>query len=126
MKRADGVPIDFRSLRYAPITEAAVIFLFGMVAHELGFLVEWIQRYCPDCSGERRNGSGSWESVRIEFEVKSLSFKHHKHKSVDCDVIVCWKDNWPESDRPPNLEVIELCKIIKKLPGSATYAQATS
>jgi len=38
-----GDPIDFRGLRHAPVNEAGVIFLFGMVARELGYLVESVQ-----------------------------------------------------------------------------------
>jgi len=34
-----GELIDFRGLRHAPVNENGVIFLFGMVSHELGFMV---------------------------------------------------------------------------------------
>jgi hypothetical protein len=35
-----GQPINFRGLRHAPINEQGVVFLFGMVSYELGFIVE--------------------------------------------------------------------------------------
>lgn len=34
-----GPPIEFRGLRHAPINEQGVVFLFGMVSREIGFLV---------------------------------------------------------------------------------------
>src|SRR5574341_205258 len=44
-----GEPIDFRGLRHAPINEQGVVFLFGMVSDELGFLVESVHHPFPDC-----------------------------------------------------------------------------
>jgi hypothetical protein len=48
-----GQPIDFRGLRHAPINEQGVVFLFGMVAYELGFIVESVQAGYPDCEAKR-------------------------------------------------------------------------
>ena len=38
-----GEPIDFRGLRFAPINEQGVVYLFGMISRELGFLIESIR-----------------------------------------------------------------------------------
>src|SRR4029077_11836541 len=38
-----GNPIDFRGLRHEPVNEQGVVFLFGMVAKELGYMVEAVQ-----------------------------------------------------------------------------------
>src|SRR5262249_35063180 len=38
-----GEPIDFRGLRYSPVNEQGVVYLFGMVSRELGFLIESIR-----------------------------------------------------------------------------------
>src|SRR2546428_6693475 len=38
-----GDPLDFRGLRHAPVNEDGVVFLFGMVARELGYMVEAVQ-----------------------------------------------------------------------------------
>jgi hypothetical protein len=111
-----GDPIAFRHLRYAPINEMGVVFLFGMVALELGFVVESVQGPYPDCEGKRQIGPGKWQKVRIEFEFESRNFKLHEHDPNGCDVIVCWKHNWSEC--PPNLEVVELRKVIKTLSSS--------
>jgi hypothetical protein len=45
----NGDPIDFRGLRHEPVNESGVIFLFGMVAKELGYYVEAVQAGYPDC-----------------------------------------------------------------------------
>lgn len=44
-----GSPLDFRGLRHAPINEQGVVFLFGMVAYELGHIVEAVHAAFPDC-----------------------------------------------------------------------------
>ena len=108
-----GEPIDFRGLRHAPINEQGVVYLFGMISRELGFLVEAVRTDFPDCEAKReiRGRRGRWETVRIEFEFKSATFKIHGHKEDDCDLIICWEHDW--SDCP--LEVLELKTAIKYL-----------
>lgn len=44
-----GNHIDFRGLRHEPVNENGVIFLFGIVARELGYSVESVQAGFPDC-----------------------------------------------------------------------------
>lgn len=108
-----GAPIDFRGLRHEPVTEQGVVFLFGMVARELGYMVEAVQQGFPDCEAKRQVEGGKWQRVRIEFEFESRSYNH----PIDgCDVIVCWRHNWAEC--PATMEVIELQKIIKTLAKS--------
>lgn len=84
------------AMQYAPTNESGVIFLFGVMAEELGFVVEGMQTAFPDCEAKRRIGPGTWEKVRIEFEYESRNFRQHGHPAEDCDLIVCWEDNWPE------------------------------
>jgi len=106
-------PIDFRGLRHVPVNEGGVIFLFGMVARELGYLVEAVQVGFPDCEAKRQIAAGQWQRVRIEFEFESRNFRDHGHLTEGCDIIVCWKHNWP--DCPATLEVVELSSIISQL-----------
>lgn len=110
-----GPPIDFRGLRHAPINEQGVVFLFGMVSYELGFIVEAIHAAFPDCEAkrcvDRRNER--WQRVRIEFEFYSSNFRDHGHDPNGCDVIVCWEHDW--ADCP--LEVVELRRLINDLEG---------
>ena len=111
-----GNPIDFRGLRHEPVNESGVVFLFGMVARELGYLVEAVQAGYPDCEAKRQIGPGKWQRVRIEFEFESRNFRDHGHPPDGCDVIVCWRHNWP--DCPSHLQVVELCNVISGLAAS--------
>src|SRR5258706_14491232 len=111
-----GNPIDFRGLRHEPVNEDGVVFLFGMVARELGYLVEAVQAGFPDCEAKRQVDAGKWQRVRIEFEFESRNFRDHGHPPEGCDVIVCWRHNWP--DCPPPLEVVELRNLIRSLSSS--------
>ena len=106
-----GNPIDFRGLRHEPVNEQGVVFLFGMVARELGYLVEAVQAGYPDCEAKRQVAPGKWQRVRIEFEFESRTFRDHGHQPSHCDVIVCWRHNW--ADCP--LEVVELSSILQTL-----------
>lgn len=108
-----GDPIDFRGLRHEPVNEIGVVFLFGMVAKQLGYLVEAIQGGFPDCEAKRKIAHGKWQPVKIEFEYESKNFLEHGHDPEKCDVIICWKDNW--SDCPETLEIVALSDLIRKL-----------
>jgi hypothetical protein len=111
-----GDPIDFRGLRHEPVNESGVIFLFGMVARELGYMVEAVQEGFPDCEAKRQIDKGKWQRVKIEFEYASRNFRDHGHSIDGCDMIVCWIHNWDEC--PQNIEVLELRNIIKILSKS--------
>jgi len=108
-----GSPLDFRGLRHAPINEQGVVFLFGMVSYELGFIVEAVHAAYPDCEAKRcvDNHGERWERVRIEFEYKSSNFRDHGHDPSLCDLIVCWVHDWPECP----LEVVELRNVLHEL-----------
>jgi len=111
-KRAQyfGEPMDFRGLRHEPVNEQGVVFLFGMLANDLGFLIEGIQEGFPDCVGKRRIAKNKWAQVRIEFEYTSRNFLLHGHDVQGCDLVVCWYHDW--HDCP--LEVLELSKEITR------------
>ncbi|MBI4825410.1 MAG: hypothetical protein HY807_03180 [Nitrospirae bacterium] len=108
-----GAPISFRGLTHAPINEQGVVYLFGMVSYELGFIVEAIHPAFPDCEAKRCVDSKKkrWQRVRIEFEYVSSNFRQHGHDPQQCDLIVCWEHNWQECP----LEVLELRTILKTL-----------
>jgi hypothetical protein len=48
--------------------------------------------------------------VKIEFEYESKNFLLHQHVISGCDVIVCWRHNWPGCP----LEVLELKSAMKQ------------
>ena len=107
-----GGPMDFPGMRYEPSNENGVVFLFGAVARGLGFVVEMIQSGFPDCLAAREIAPGKWQRVRIEFEFQSRNFRDGGHATDGCDLIVCWRHNWPGC----LLEVIELASVIQTLP----------
>ena len=110
IRRRYGPVLDFRGLRHAPINEQGVVFLFGMLAADLGFVVESVQGGFPDCDAKLRRKDGTYEGVRIEFEFRSSEFVRHKHDPDGCDFIVCWEHDWPDCP----LAVIELSKEVRK------------
>jgi hypothetical protein len=105
-----GPPLDSRYIRHEPIDEQGVVFLFGVLAAELGFLVEAVRQRFPDCRA-KRNVGGVYFDVTIEFEFRSSDFARHGHPVGDCDLIVCWEDDW--SDCP--IEVLELKSALQEL-----------
>lgn len=109
-----GEPIEFRGLRYAPINEQGVVYLFGMVSRELGFMIESVRTDYPDCEGKRAldHAGKKWQHVRIEFEYRSRNFLEHGHDPEECDLIVCWVHDWEACP----LEVLELSRAIELLP----------
>ena len=111
-----GQPMDFRGLRHEPVNEQGVVLLFGMVAKELGYTVEAVQAGFPDCEAKRQIAPKRWQRVHLEFEFESRNFRDHGHPTTGCDVIVCWRHNWP--DCPPHLEVLELSSLLQSLPTS--------
>ena len=109
-KNVTGELINFRGLIWAPVNEQGVVFLFGMIARELGMYVEVVRVHYPDCIAKRYIGKGRWEEVRIEFEYRSSKFNHAPE---ECDMIVCWEHDWKQC--PKTIEVVELKQEIKKL-----------
>ena len=112
---AYGEPIDYALLRNAPVNEQGVVFLFGCLAHRLGYIVDAIQASFPDCEAKRRYSDGRFRRVRIEFEHESRNFLLHQHDVKACDLIVCWRHNWPECP----IRVIDLSVELEKLKKAA-------
>jgi hypothetical protein len=99
-----GPPLTPGPLAHGPVNEAGVVYLFGVLAARLGFVVMRIQTEFPDCEAMRQVDQNVWQKVRIEFEYESRNFLKHLHRAEDCDLIVCWTHNWPACP----LEVVEL------------------
>jgi hypothetical protein len=115
--RACGAPLAFRALTHAPVNELGVVFLFGMVAGDLGYAVDYVGAAFPDCIAKRlvvdgpRDADARWEPVRIEFEYRSRNFFYHGHDAASCDVVVCWQHDW--TDCP--IEVLELKRVVARM-----------
>jgi len=108
-----GEPIDFLGLRHAPLNEQGVVYLFGILSRQLGFIIEAVRTDFPDCEGKRQmpGKQERWERVSIEFEFKSSHFRVHNHNPDECDVIICWENDWKECP----IEVISLKEIMEKI-----------
>ncbi|HEX9545401.1 MAG TPA: hypothetical protein VF955_09455 [Pyrinomonadaceae bacterium] len=111
-----GNPTQFRGLRQEPVNEQGVVLLFGMLAKQLGYVIEAVQTGFPDCEAMRQITPERWQRVRIEFEFESRNFRDHGHPSTGCDVIVCWRHNWDKC--PKHIEILELSRVIKSLANS--------
>ncbi len=108
-----GDPIDFRGVRHAPVDIGGVIFLFGMIAREMGFHVEAMSSGFPRCEAKRQLAPGKWARLRIDFELESRHFRDAGRNPSTVDLIVCWRDTWP--DRPSTLDVLALDRLLPTL-----------
>jgi hypothetical protein len=108
-----GNPLDFPWLRHEPVNEQGVVLLFGMLAKDLGYIIEAAPHGFPDCEAMRQVTPERWQRVRIEFEFESRNFRDHGHPSTGCDIIVCWRHNW--DDCPKHIEIVELSRVIRSL-----------
>ena len=104
--RGEPLITPYLGLLCEPVNEQGVVFLFGLMAKDLGFLVEVVQSGFPDCFARRKTEQGQWKLVKIEFEFESYNFSIHGHSVDGCDLIICWRHNWP--NHPKSLEVVEL------------------
>ena len=91
-----GGILGVRGIVYEPINEQGVILLFAALCHDLGFMIEGIRSSFPDALLRRRNSKGTWNSCRDEFEFKSSNFKLHKHNLKQCNLIICWENDWKD------------------------------
>jgi hypothetical protein len=105
-----GAPLKIRGMRYAPTNETGVILLFGILAHDLGFVIEGLRPGFPDCDAKRLVDPRRdlWAPVRIEFEFRSSGFRSHAEYSDRCDLVVCWEHDWRECP----IEVLELKELV--------------
>jgi hypothetical protein len=111
-----GDPTPCPWMCHEPLNEQGVVLLFGMLAKDLGFMIETVQKGFPDCEAKRQIGPDRWQRVRIEFEFESRNFLTHGHPTRGCDLLVCWRHNWPH--HPRHLEILELSRLFQSLPGS--------
>lgn len=94
-------PLHGCDMMHEPVNEQGAVLLFGMLATNLGFLIEMVRTGYPDCEAKRKGKDGKFRKVRIEFEFATSRFDHDPD---GCDLIVCWEDDANKS----GLEVLEL------------------
>lgn len=107
-RRIYGGLMRFGPMVCAPTNEQGVLFLFGAMAEKLGYAVLKLGTEYPDCEAFRVVAGDRLERVKIEFEYESRNFLKHLHDAKRCDLIVCWRHNWPECPLP----VIELKEAV--------------
>lgn len=80
---------------FVPRNEQGVVVLFAMLAKEIGWEFVEIGASFPDailC----KNG----EVWRVEFEFRASNFIDHKHDIRECDMIVCWENDYIDCPLP--------------------------
>jgi hypothetical protein len=103
-----GSLMRFGPMVCAPTNEQGVLFLFGAMAEKLGFALLKVGTAFPDCEAFRVLHGERQELLKVEIEFESRNFLKHLHDAKKCDLIVCWRHNWPECPLP----VIELSALI--------------
>lgn len=111
--RVSGEPLNFRGLRFAPADKQGIVFLFGMISHELGYVVEAFMNEPPDAQGKRylEETTMHWEQVKIQFEFKSSDFQSSGLSEDQADILICWIHDWEEAP----IEVLELRSTLEYL-----------
>jgi hypothetical protein len=104
------LPQSIARFAYEPRTEQEVVCLFGALLHhfDIPLVIDQVQTPFPDCLA--RNAQ-SGQPIRIEFELYGSHFIQHRHSHNDCDMMVCWIDDWGQ--RPASLCIIELREIVR-------------
>ena len=116
VERKLGDPLEFRGLRFSPVDRDGVVFLFGMLAVELGFELEFVSSERPHAEGRRYFDihREQWKHLKVEFIFKSSGFSPVPAASGEtCDLLVCWEHD--SEDCP--VEILELKGIIREISG---------
>lgn len=91
-KRISGYKMD------TPRNEIETIVWFSERHSELDCeIIKMSSSSFPDATIRRGDGI----EIFVEFEFMSSSFIEHEHNPYSCDLIICWKDDFPiETDFP--------------------------
>jgi hypothetical protein len=66
-----GNPSHFRGLGHEPVNEQGVVLLFGMLAKDLGYLIEAVQKGFPDCQAMRQIAPERWQRVNSSLNSRA-------------------------------------------------------
>jgi hypothetical protein len=115
------LPTDFKGFKLPPAGKLGLLYLFGMIAPQLGFVVAEIveDSLFPFAIGKRSPVSSkeSWYTVRLRFEYLSSQYTPEfdslkKGSEELCrEILVCWEHD----DYETSHEVLELKSTIKEL-----------
>jgi len=111
--RLKGERFHFRGMQFPPADRVGVVFLFGMVANELGFFLETVGE------GSGFNGFRTHRLDETEWSPVRLLFVHHSAELIDkkdeiavYTHLVCWEHDWSQCPLP----VLALSVLIQELP----------
>lgn len=114
VERKLGSPMDFRGLRFSPVDRTGVLYLFGMLAVELGFELEFVSSERPHAEGRRYFDlhREQWKHLRMEFMLRSSEYVPDQDSGREpCDLLVCWEHD--SEDCP--VEVLELKSVVREI-----------
>lgn len=80
---------------FVPVNEQGVIVLFAAQADAVGWKFVSIGSSYPDavlCKDD--------EEWHVEFEFRASNFLDHKHDHRECDLIICWENDYPDNPLP--------------------------
>jgi len=112
-QRPTGDPFEFRGLKFAPVDPKGVMLLFGMVALELGFIIESLYSDRPEAVGRRclNVEDDLWEAVDIHFTFLSSELGETEGLNPHHCLIVCWRHDLEGCP----FEVLELREVISRI-----------
>lgn len=76
-----------------PKNELGVIVLFAQECEEKGWSILEIDQSFPDAIIMEQS---SGIAHQAEFEFCASNFRTHKHDLRNCDVIICWSNDWAD------------------------------
>lgn len=79
-----------------PANESETIMLYKLVQRRLGWHIARLQTAFPDAVIENRNGI----KLVVEFEYQARNFEWHGHNPGECDLIICWCNDWLNAPLP--------------------------
>ena len=94
IKRGDVVNQN-EGVVFAVTNEQGVVVCLAQQGPEHGFHFESIQTAFPDAIIWHRG-----TRYRVEFEYKARSFLHHQHDPRECDLIICWQNDYLDNILP--------------------------
>ena len=108
-----GVPAPLAptGMIFEPENELGVVCLFGTMHEELGFpfIIKIGPRF-PDAIVIDEEGN----TKTVEFEYRSSDFERHGHPPQECDIIVCWVDDWADAPRDVRSKILSLKSKFKE------------
>lgn len=82
-------------MSFEPQNEMGVIILFASMMQAAGWKIIEIGAAFPDASLSK-NG----ETWKTEFEYRASNFLTHRHDVRECDLVICWENDYPDCPLP--------------------------